>query len=342
MLLLSSRCMISVQSYSSQVNISPVRPINLFRSFPRTHLWRQRRLDITTVSVRTNGPPTQALIPRPCRSGNIFLLSKNIDLSWCRVRQLIIAPTPSETQPSRRIHAIIRSEHSRTVIITIQIGRHERVPKRAFVRVIGQRARFCIQIRNRMIMRADGGVVCMRPVRDVHHRTHTVGPFLCSGVCEGLAAAMLRVVYGRWRTADEPNHRVLPVADVISKLERGRAQHPIPLVVRVEVEVKGVDDVVGLGHCDNGTGDGRWSAAVRLRASAAEPRWQGLDAFIRSQIDVRPRIGKGIQAVEVGQRQCRRRCDGRARGIFWVRVGNLRSNVAGKVDLRGAEIRNRC
>ena len=135
---------------------------------------------------------------------------------------------------------------------------------------------------------------------------------------------------------------MLPVADVISKLERGRAQHPISLVVGVEVEVKGVEDVVGLGHCDNGTGDGRWRAAVQLRLSAAEPRRQGLDAFIRSQIDVRPRVGEGVQAVEVGQRQCRGRCDGRARGIFWVRVGNLRSNVAGKVDLRGAEIRNRC
>ena len=103
-----------------------------------------------------------------------------------------------------------------------------------------------------MIVIARDGIARVGAVREVHDWPLSTLVLLHRGISKGFAGRVLAEPHGCWRPFDESDHRVLPVAYMITKFQERAVQDPIALIVREEGEVEGVDCIIGLGDRDDG------------------------------------------------------------------------------------------
>lgn len=151
-------------------------------------------------------------------------------------------------------------------------------------------------------MRPRRGIIRMRPIRRVRDNPAPIFlqsiriPIKCLAIC------MLAIPHSCRGAIGESNHVVFPVAYMIAEF---MAENRVPLIVRVEVHVKGVDGAILMIVHDDGAGDGVGRCAGRVGRDAKEVGGGGLGAEVGGAGQVYEGAAVGVrdvvQAVEVGE-----------------------------------------
>lgn len=210
---------------------------------------------------------------------------------------MLVAPPAGEVQEGDGVGTVVGSEALGGGIVRVRVRVQRRIPEDAAVGVVDERADDGVEVGDCVVVRTWSGVVGVRAHGDVDDGADAVVVFLDRAVLKRLAVGVLAVVDALGAAVGEAHHGVLPVADVVAELEAWVVQHPVASVVRVVVEIKGVHDVVGLGHRDDHAGSCAVDGPVTRRSCALEPAGECSDPFVRSQEDVRPTVCECIETV---------------------------------------------
>lgn len=166
--------------------------------------------------------------------------------------------------------------------------------------MVNERTKHGVEIRDGVVVRTGHRVVGVRTFRNVHDWPHTINFFDCR-VLESLASCMLAVINALRATIRESHHRVLPVADVVAEFEPWVVEHPVALVVRVEVEVERVKDVIGLCNRDDQAGARIPCRPVGGGSCPLKPLRKRANPLVGGQEDVRAAIRECVETIQITQ-----------------------------------------
>ena len=169
------------------------------------------------------------------------------------------------------------------------------------------------------------------------HRTVRKGPLalLLHGVVgERLPKAMLAEPHGLRNAILEPDHVVLPVADVVAD---HHAHDGVAEVERVEVHVVGIHQTRTMIIDDDGAAGGAVRLAGAIGRDAVEPAWVGRHVVDGGEVDLFAAESEGVEVVEVVQGQRGRHAGDRGEVGFRPCIDQLGADIARHILFCGVE-----
>jgi hypothetical protein len=170
-----------------------------------------------------------------------------------------------------------------------------------------------VEVRDCVVVGTAYGVVCVRAVRRVGDWAQVVRVLLgnlktgrsagvgstrrtfAHRVLEGLSVGMLRVPDSLGLAIAKAHHYMLPVADVVSEVQRAQPQHFTTPVVAIEEHVEGIYISVAF-VIDNDCGIRALRLAVAIGSYTLQPIRVGSNIILGCQVDVTTQL---VETVEV-------------------------------------------